>query len=345
MGRYVIRRLLWTVLVMLLVTLVTFAIFFLMPPGNPAIKFAGKQPTPEIIAEVEKQLGLDKPAFGITLPKVWESEPWDSQYSAFLGRLVTGDSAECPPGIGGCGWPGLGVSYDSRTAVREEIIERAPRTIVLAIGASIIWLVVGVSIGVLSALRRRTFADRAAMGFALFGISAPVFVLGLGALYIFRWKLGFEGMGTGYVPFSESPSEWFSHLILPWCCLALLYAAFYARMTRGNLIDVMGEDYIRTARAKGLSERKVVFKHGLRASLTPITTMFGMDLALLIGGAVITETVFNIQGLGSWAVDSAAGADLPAIMGVVLVASFAVAIMNLIVDVLYAYLDPRVRLT
>jgi peptide/nickel transport system permease protein len=203
----------------------------------------------------------------------------------------------------------------------------------------------GVSIGIVSALRRRTAIDRLAMGFALFGISAPVFVLGLLGLYIFRWQLGLTGMGTGYVEFRESPTEWFSHLILPWVVLALLYAAFYARMTRGNLIDVMGEDYIRTARAKGVPERRVVFKHGLRASLTPIVTMFGMDLALLIGGAVITETVFNIQGLGNWAVNAASSADLPAIMGVVLVASFAVAMLNLLVDVVYAYLDPRVRLS
>ncbi len=271
MGRYVIRRLLWTVLVMLLVTLVTFAIFFLMPPGNPAIKFAGKQPTPEIIAEVEKQLGLDKPAFGITLPKVWESEPWDSQYSAFLGRLVTGDSAECPPGIGGCGWPGLGVSYDSRTAVREEIIERAPRTIVLAIGASIIWLVVGVSIGVLSALRRRTFADRAAHGIrALRHLRAGLRPRPRRSLHL-PVEARLRRDGDGLCPVQREPVR-VVHATSS-CrgsCLALLYAAFYARMTRGNLIDVMGEDYIRTARAKGLSERKVVFKHGLRASLTPI---------------------------------------------------------------------------
>lgn len=340
MGRYVIRRLLWTILVVLIVTFLTFLIFFTLPPGDPATRFAGKQPTPELIAEVKQNLGLDKPAFGL---RFWEGErPWDSQYGLFLKRLVAGDDS-CPPGISGCGRPGLGVSYDSRTAVREEIIQRLPRTLCLAAGAAVIWLVMGITIGIISALRRRTIADRLAMGFALFGVSAPVFWLGLLSLFIFWKKLGLDGLSTGYVEFHVDPVGWFTHLLLPWFCLALLYAAFYARMTRGNLIDVMGEDYIRTARAKGLSERKVVFKHGLRASLTPIVTMFGLDFALLIGGAVITETVFNLQGLGNWAVTSAKSADLPAMTGVVLVASFFVASMNLIVDLLYAYLDPRVR--
>jgi peptide/nickel transport system permease protein len=320
MGRYVIRRLLWTVVVVLIVTLVTFVIFYVLPPGDPAIRFAGKQPTPELIAEVRSQLGLDK-----TLPE---------QYWLFLKRLVTGDQY---------GWPGLGFSYDSRTPIKEEIVERAPRTFSLAIGAATIWLLMGVSIGIVSALKRRTLADRLAMGFALFGVSAPVFWLGLLALWVFWQQLGIEGFGTGYVEFTEDPVGWFSHLVLPWFCVALLYAAFYARMTRGNLIDTMGEDYIRTARAKGLPERQVVVKHGLRASLTPIATMFGIDVALLIGGAVITETVFNIQGLGNWAVNAAASSDLPAVVGVTLVLALAVTLMSLFVDILYAYLDPRVR--
>jgi peptide/nickel transport system permease protein len=338
LGRYVIRRLLWVILVVLVVTLITFTIFYVMPPGNPAVRFAGKQPTPDLIAQVESQLGLDKP-----LLLAWP--PWDSQYGGFLDRLFTGDKpgTDCPTSITGCGWPGLGVSYDSRTAIREEIIQRAPRTLSLALGAAVVWVLMGVSIGIVSALRRRTLADRLAMGFALFGISAPVFWLGLMALFIFWQKLGIDEVGTGYTNLQDDPIGWAQHLIMPWFVLALLYAAFYARMTRGNLIDTMGEDYIRTARAKGLSERKVVMKHGLRASLTPVVTMFGMDIALLIGGAVITETVFNLQGLGAWAVDSVQANDLPAVIGVTLVLAFAVTLMNLLVDVLYAYLDPRVR--
>jgi peptide/nickel transport system permease protein len=180
------------------------------------------------------------------------------------------------------------------------------------------------------------------MGFALFGISAPVFWLGLMALFIVWFKLNLTA-GTGYTPLTQNPEQWASHLILPWIVLALLYAAIYARMVRGNLLDAMGEDYIRTARAKGLSERRVIFRHGLRASLAPIVTMFGLDIALLVGGAVITESVFNLDGLGFMAVDSVFRQDLPATLGVVLVATFAVVMMNLVVDIVYAFLDPRVR--
>jgi peptide/nickel transport system permease protein len=180
------------------------------------------------------------------------------------------------------------------------------------------------------------------MGFALFGISTPVFWLGLMMLYIFWSRLGWTA-GTGYVSPVSNLGGFFSHMILPWVTLALLYAAFYARMTRNNLLETLGEDYIRTARAKGLSERRVILKHGLRASLTPIVTMFGMDIALLVGGAVITETVFNLQGLGYLAINSALNQDLPIVAGVVLCTAVAVALANLVVDILYAFIDPRVR--
>lgn len=325
MAAYIVRRLVWVIVVLLAVTMITFAIFYLLPTGDPAVRFAGKSPTPQVLEEVRRQFGLDK--------------PWYAQYWRFLSDLVTGDKY---------GWPGLGFSFDTRIPVREELLERAPRTLSLAFGAAIVWLILGVTIGIVSALRRGTLLDRAAMGFALFGVSAPVFWLGLMALWLFAETGGGPDWlhflpGTGYVPFSESPSEWFTHLIMPWVVLALLYAAFYARMTRGNLLETMGEDYIRTARAKGLTERRVVFKHGLRASLTPIVTMFGMDIALLVGGAVITETVFNIQGIGAWAVRATFNQDLPAVVAVVVVGAFAVAIMNLLVDIVYAWLDPRVR--
>ena len=319
MGAYVVRRVLWAVLVVIVVTFLTFAIFYLLPGGDPAVRFAGRVPNEETLREVREQLGLDK--------------SWIEQYWIFLSNLVTGDEY---------GWPGLGFSYETRIPVKDELFERAPRTLSLAIGAAILWVIMGVTIGVISAIKKGSLLDRFAMGFALFGVSAPVFWLGLMALYIFWEKLSWLP-GTGYIAFSEDPSAWFSHLIMPWFVLSLLYAAFYARMTRGNLLDTMGEDYIRTARAKGLPERTVIAKHGLRASLTPIVTMFGMDLALLIGGAVITETVFNIQGLGNWAVTSVFQEDLPAVVGVVLVGAVAVAVLNLFVDIIYAYLDPRVR--
>src|SRR5262249_13073227 len=254
-------------------------------------------------------------------------------FGRFTWHFFTGDQY---------GWPGLGYTYASGSSVKSLVFARAPRTLFLILGAAIIWLVVGVSIGVLSAVKRRSIVDRAAMGFALIGISTPVFWLGLMALYIFWSKLG-RTAGTGHVSPADSITGFFSHMILPWVVLALLYAAFYARMTRNTLLETLGEDYIRTARAKGLSERQVIFKHGLRASLTPIVTMFGMDVALLVGGAVITESVFNLQGLGYLAINSALQQDLPIVIGVVLVSSIAVAFANLVVDIVYAFLDPRVR--
>ncbi len=316
---YVARRLVWSAIVILAVTAITFAIFYLLPGGDPAARFAGRAPTPELLATIRHNLGLDR--------------PWYTQYFKFVRHIVTGDQY---------GWPGLGYSYGSSVPIRDKIIEKAPRTFSLIIGAAFIWLVLGIAIGVISAVKRRSVFDRVAMGFALFGISAPVFWLGLMSLFIFWYKLDLTA-GTGYVAFTDSPQEWASHLILPWTVLALLYAATYARMVRGSLLDTLGEDFIRTARAKGLSERRVIFGHGLRASLAPIVTMFGLDVALLVGGAVITESVFNIDGLGFMAIDSVFRGDLPSTLGVVLVGTVAVVIMNLLVDIAYAFLDPRVR--
>jgi peptide/nickel transport system permease protein len=319
MALYIARRLLWAAVVILVVLMIVFAVFYLLPASDPALRFAGKSPTPESLALIRDRLGLD--------------EPWWKQYAIFVKNFVTGDEY---------GWPGLGYSFTSNVSVLSEVTERAPRTLLLIAGAAVIWLVVGVSIGVLSAVKRQSAADRAAMGFVLIGISSPVFWLGLMALFVFWKKLGWTG-GTGYVPITESPREFFSHMILPWCVLALLFAAIYARMTRNSLLDTLGEDYIRTARAKGLPERTVIYRHGLRASLAPIITMFGMDIALLVGGAIITESVFNIQGLGWLAIDGTLNQDLPTVVGVVMLGAVAVVVMNLIVDIGYAFLDPRVR--
>ena len=318
MGRYVIRRLLWVLLVVLLITLFSYLIFFKLTP-DPVAQFAGRQPTPQLKATIREQLGLDKPFL--------------ESYGLYVKRLFLGDEY---------GWPGLGFSYDTRSPVRPELFERAGVTLQLALGGAVVWLMLGIPIGIVSAIRRRTLVDRLAMGFALFGVSAPVFFLGLVALFLF-WKTWGLLPGTGYVPFGESPGEWLGHFVMPWFVLALLYAAFYARMVRGNLIETMGEDYIRTARAKGLTERKVVAKHGLRASLTPVVTMFGMDLGLLLGGALITEKVFNLPGLGFWVVQSVTNKDFPVVAAVTIVAALAVTLMNVIVDIVYAYLDPRVR--
>jgi len=316
---YIARRLVWTLVVIFCVIFITYLVFYKLPAGNPALRFAGKSPTQAELNEIEHRLGLDKPFY--------------VQFGKYAYHFFVGDKY---------GWPGLGYTFASGASVKSLVFSRAPRTLLLIAGAAVLWLVSGVAIGVLSAVRRRSVVDRLAMSFALFGISTPVFWLGLMMLYIFWSTLGWAG-GTGYVSPADSFTGFFSHMILPWITLALLYAAFYARITRNNLLETLGEDYIRTARAKGLSERRVIFKHGLRATLTPIVTMFGLDIALLVGGAVITETVFNIQGLGYLAINSATNQDLPIVAGVVLLAAAAVAIANLIVDILYAFIDPRVR--
>jgi peptide/nickel transport system permease protein len=319
MAFYIARRLFWTLIVVAAVIAITFVVFYLLPAGDPALRFAGKNPNQQELDLIRHRLGLD--------------QAWYIQFLKFIKNFFTGDRY---------GWPGLGYTFAGQSSVLHLILARAPRTLSLIAGAAILWLFSGVSIGVISAVKRRSAVDRAAMGFALFGISAPVFWLGLMALYIFWRQLGWAG-GTGYVSPADSITGFFSHMILPWVVLAMLYAAFYARMTRNNLLETLGEDYIRTARAKGLSEREVIFKHGLRASLTPIVTMFGLDIALLVGGAVITESVFNLQGLGYLAINGALTQDLPTVLGVVLLAAVAVALMNLVVDVLYAFIDPRVR--
>jgi peptide/nickel transport system permease protein len=321
MWRYIVRRLLWVAVVVLIITMITFLIFFVMPPTDPAVAFAGKQPTPEAIAQVRQQFGLDRP--------VWV------QYGLFLKHLFAGDQY---------GWPGLGFSFATRQSVRSLLLDRVAITTQLALGAALVWLCIGIPIGIVSAVKRRSLVDRLSMGLALFFVSAPVFWLGLMALWLFWFKLGISA-GTGYVSISTSFGSWLGHMFLPWIVLALLFAAFYARMTRGNLIETMAQDYIRTARVKGLPEWKVIFKHGLRSSLTPVVTMFGMDLGTLFGGAVITETVFNLQGVGQWVVQSVFNSDLPVILAVTIVTSLAITLMNLIVDILYAYLDPRVRYT
>jgi peptide/nickel transport system permease protein len=320
MGRYIVRRLLWVVFVLLIITLITFLIFFVMPPTDPATNLAGRQPTKELVAEVRHQFGLDKPLV--------------VQIGLFYKRIFLGDEY---------GWPGLGFSFVTRSALKPIIFQRLAVTMQLALGAAVMWLLFGIPIGILSALRPRSIFDRLAMGFALIGVSAPVFFLGPLFLYIFWFKLGLAP-GSGYYSIGQyGVGTWASHFIMPWIVLALLYAAFYARMTRANLIETMGQDYIRTARAKGLPERRVVFKHGLRASLTPIVTMFGLDLGALLGGAFITETVFNLPGIGAYAIKSVGSGDLYAILDVTIIAGFFITFANLIVDIVYAFLDPRVR--
>jgi peptide/nickel transport system permease protein len=327
MGRYLIRRSLFLILVVFLVSFLAFLIFFKLPPGDPARIAAGRRATPDIIARARHNLGLDR--------------PWYVQYGRFAKGLVP--------------WPGLFLneqtyfSYNNFVPVKEEILGGNPPrivvTAVLAVGASMVWLIIGLPIGIMSAIRPRSARDRAGMLFALFGVSAPVFWLGYVLLFIFWFQLGLLP-GSG-LPLDEGLSESLvrGRFVLPWVTVSLTFAAFYARMVRSNLIETMSEDYIRTARAKGLSERRVIFRHGLRSALTPVVTMFGLDLGILLGGLVITEQVFSLPGLGQYLVNALTTNDFPAVMGVTVFAALFIAVANLVVDVAYAFLDPRVRYT
>jgi peptide/nickel transport system permease protein len=317
--RFLIRRIFQGIIVMWLITVGVFLIFFVGPgPKSVPRALAGKNATPQVVAEVTRRLQLDKPLY--------------EQYWHFVWLLLHGN---------------LGYSFYHGQSVNSVLASAFPITLSLVIGAAIIWVVLGVLSGVLSAVRARTVADRLFTGLALFFYSMPTFVLGLLFLLIFYYELtihGIHAFPATYIPFSQSPSGWLRSLILPWFTLALVSAATYTRLTRGSMLDVMNEDYIRTARAKGLSERRVIFRHSLRAALTPVVTQFGLDVGILLGGAVITEVVFSMPGIGFTAVQSIDQQDLPVIIGVVIVASAAVVVANIAVDAFYAVLDPRVRL-
>ncbi len=322
MLRYLIRRLLWSIVMLVLVISSVFLIFFVLPGGAGkedagggcpvCIQFAGKNPSATQIALVRERFGLDKPLH--------------IQYFRYIGNALQGD---------------LGTSYQTGEEVTDAIFHRLPATIGLAIGASTIWLLMGVSIGVVSALKRRTVIDRGSMLLALVGLSLPTFVFGLFGIFLFDGKLNIYDTGS-YVPITEDPLQWFKVMWLPWLVLAIVSAAIYARIVRGNMLEVSGEDYIRTARAKGLPERSVI-RHKLRSALTPIVTLYGLDLGILLGGTVITESVFNIPGIGSYSVQAIQSSNLPIILGTTTFAAAFVIVANLLVDVAYASLDPRIR--
>jgi peptide/nickel transport system permease protein len=318
MGRYIIRRSLWVILLLFIVSAVTFVIFYELPSADPAALRAGKSPTQEALAQIRHTLGLDKPVY--------------VQYWLYMKRIVLHFD--------------FGYSFSDSQPVRTEIFDRLPATISLTAGAVVVWLLIGLPVGIISAIRRRSVSDRASMGLALLAISAPVYWLGLVALYLFSNDIGlvhvFDGAGT-YTGLTEDPARWFGSLILPWMVLAASFAAFYARLLRANLIETMSEDYIRTARAKGLPERVVIGRHAMRAAITPIVTILGLDIGILLGGAILAETVFNIPGVGRLAYEGIQNADLPVIQGTVLFGAMFIVVANLIVDIVYAFLDPRVR--
>jgi peptide/nickel transport system permease protein len=331
MGRFIVRRLIGVVLLLFIVSMMTFAVFFMAPKvahANVARNFCGRVCDDQAVQQVSIKLGLDKPIY--------------EQYGAYLKGIFVGRDYRQGTDVTHCSAPCLGYSFKNDQSVWFLVKDRLPITVSMAIGAAVIWLVSGVSVGILSALRRGTLFDRAAMSVALAGVSLPVYFTALVALALFSYKFQIFP-NVHYVGFTSNPLTWAKELILPWICLAFLYSATYARLTRANMLETMGEDYIRTARAKGLPEKTVIRKHGFRAALTPIVTIFGLDLGGLLGGAVLTETVFNFPGMGKLAVDAIAAQDLPIILGVTLFAAFFIIIANLIVDVAYAYVDPRVR--
>jgi peptide/nickel transport system permease protein len=333
---YVIRRLIGAVIMLAIVSIVTFAIFFIVPllaggsSENLAARYVGRTADETEIAAAADRLGFD--------------DPLPVQYGRWVRAVFVGDEYSIGPTVEECPAPCFGYSFLDRTPVWPDLIDRMPVTFSLAVGASIIWLVAGVATGVISALRRGSVFDRAAMGVALGGVSLPIFFTGLMSLAIFSYALDWTAPGGSFTPITENPAEWAYNMILPWITLAFLFSAAYARLTRAGMLETMSEDYVRTARAKGLPERTVIAKHGLRGALTPIVTIFGLDLGLLLGGAVLTETTFSLPGLGKYAIDAINHNDLPKIMGVVMLAAFFIVIANFIVDLLYAVVDPRVRL-
>jgi peptide/nickel transport system permease protein len=337
MFAYIVRRLLWAVLLLIALSMVTFSIFYLIPrlggatPETLAARYVGRAATAETVHLTAERLGF--------------LDPVPVQYWHWIKAVFVGASYDYGAGTEHCPAPCLGYSFITRQAVWPELLDRAPVTMSLAAGASVIWLIAGVAVGVISALRRGTIFDRAAMGVALGGVSLPIFFTGLIALAIFSYKLRVTAPGGHYVPFTENPAQWAYALLLPWITLAFLFSAQYARLTRAGMLETMSEDYIRTARAKGLPERAVVLRHALRGALTPVLTIFGLDVGLLLGGAVLTEKTFSLNGLGKYAYDGIVAGDLPKILGVTLVAGFFVIIANLVVDLLYGVIDPRVRMS
>jgi len=317
MAAYIVRRLIWTVVLLLVITLVTFLIFFVLPTADPAALRGGRNPSHTLIEAIRHQLGLDKPIL--------------AQYWDYIKKLFFHFN--------------FGHSYINDQDVKELIFDRLKNTIFLVIGAAVIWFAVGVMIGIVSAVFRGRIWDRLLMGGALVAISAPVYWLGLVALYLFSNDIGVVKLFPGAGAYNDAHG-FFNQcwsLFLPWMVLASAFAAIYARLLRANLLETLSEDYIRTARAKGLSERRIVLRHAVRSAITPIITVLGLDIGILMGGAILTETVFSIDGVGKLSYDAIQRGDLSTIQGTTLFLALGVALMSLVVDILYAYLDPRVR--
>jgi peptide/nickel transport system permease protein len=317
-ATYILRRVLWGIVLLFLVCLLTFILFNVLPSADPAQLRAGRNASPAIIAHIRHELGLDKSVL--------------EQFWVYIKNIFLHFN--------------FGYSFYSGQSVISLIGDRLPATLSLTVGAVILWLLLGIPIGIISAVKRRTFVDRTAMGSALFFVSMPIYWLGLIVLFLFASDIGKFPILPGansYVGITTDAGKWFTSLLLPWFVLAATQAAIYSRLLRGSLIETMSEDYIRTARAKGLPERRVVWKHGVRAAVTPVITVLALDIGALLGGAVLTETVFDIPGIGRLNYDAIIHSDFPVVQGTVLLAAMFIIVANIVVDIAYAYLDPRVR--
>ena len=317
MIAFLIRRLLGALLVLIAVSFITYLIFIKIPGGDPATRIAGRTATDQNIADIREKLRLNDPFY---------EQYWAMMKSLFSGSLV---------------------SYSSQLNVVDQIKAGIPATFSLCIGAAIIWLFFGILVGIIAAVTAGRWPDTAITILALIGISMPVFWLGIIARYFFAQGHPFAFMPDGgYVPFTDNPWQWFTHLLMPWWVLAILFIGFYGRVLRSNILDTINEDYVRTAKAKGLPYQRVMVKHVLRNSLIPIVTLFGLDFAAVIGGsAILTETVFDLKGVGWYAAQAVQALDLPPIIGVTIYATFFIVLFSVVVDLAYAYLDPRIRPT
>jgi peptide/nickel transport system permease protein len=319
-GTFVIRRVLGLVVVLFAISVLVFVIFNVIPGGDPALRLAGRHPTQENIRQIRKDWGFDRPLY--------------VQYGDMMERLFIKRDL---------------ISYQDQTPVLPTIERGIPRTLSLAIGAAIIWLVTGVTIGVLSAIHQGRWLDRILTMLALAGVSIPIFWLGAVLLYLLTFKYHSWAIVNwippfGYTPFATSPLQWAEHLFLPWIVLAVVSIGFYARVVRASLLDVRSQDYVRTARAKGLSDRRVLVRHTLRTCLIPVVTLFGLDFGAAVGGTVILiEPIFGIEGVGQYAQESVAHLDLPPLMALTLYGAFFVVVANTVIDLAYAWLDPRTR--
>ena len=315
MARFVVRRLVSMVAVLLAISVLTFLIFNVIPNGDPALRLAGRNPTQGQVELIRHQWGFDKPVY--------------VQYGRTMEKIFTGEL----------------VSYVNQVDVVDEIVKGVPRTFSLAVGAALMWMLFATILGLYTAVRAGRFADRFLTVLALVGVSMPVFWIGALMNYYlgFKWKIFPNG---GYVPLTDDPIQWAYHLTLPWTALSLLFIGVYSRVLRSNVLDTINDDYVRTARAKGLSERRVLLKHVLRNSLIPIVTLWGLDFgAVLGGGAILTETVFGLEGVGQYAAESISTLDVPPVLAVTMFGAFFIVLLNTVVDIVYAALDPRIRLT